>query len=542
MLRPEKIAELFAGAPAAELGGALDAFTKTAPTADRVRAVERLLRAADQPWRDEVGEWIAELLNVEKLVPDAYRAWRPLVHDSMAFVTAHISPQRLAPKIVEQIEIAEDTAEESRLGIVIGKTPGLQKLGQVLARTRKLSPRLRAELQLLENGIKDTTPAEVRAIVEGKLGPCMRAYDVELAGELLSEASVSAIIEFTWFNPGAGRRERGVLKVMKPHVPAFYAEDLRLLQDLAEHLASRSRVYGFASREVVATLDEVRMLLESEVDFRREQATLAELGRVYRWDGAHAPRPIPELCADTVTAMSLERGVKVTDALRKNSFWRRRVAARIVESLVAAPIFSEYETAVFHADPHAGNILYDEGTNELVFLDWALTGRLSREDRRSAAFLIAGMSLRDADTVRRAIRALSRGAAPDKLEIIDRSVDQFFASLPFAASLGAMDAMELLDRIGVEGVRFPGELVLIRKVLFTLDGVLHDITGGEIRIDTIVTRDFVGRCLKRLGTLPPPFKPADYLALQKTALRYALGLWAPPRAASPAQPLPAALR
>ena len=166
---------------------------------------------------------------------------------------------------------------------------------------------------------------------------------------------------------------------------------------------------------------------------------------------------------------------------------------------------------------------------------FSTTPDLTRRPRARIAF-------GDADMVRRSIYALSRGASPDKLDIVDRMVDQFFASLPFAASLGAMDAMELLDRIGVEGVRFPGELVLIRKVLFTLDGVLHDITGGEIRIDTIVTRAFVGRCLRRFGALPPPFTSADYWVLQKAALRYGLGWWAPQPMLGPAPPRPAVLR
>src|SRR5690606_16874269 len=126
------------------------------------------------------------------------------------------------------------------------------------------------------------------------LGPSIEAFSVELASELLSEASVSAILEFTWLNPATGRREEGVFKVMKPHIPACFSEDLLLLQQLTEHLASGRLPYG-ASHEVGETLEDVRLLLENEVNFRREQATLAEVNRVYRRPGARAPRPIPEL-------------------------------------------------------------------------------------------------------------------------------------------------------------------------------------------------------------------------------------------------------
>jgi ubiquinone biosynthesis protein len=318
---------------------------------------------------------------------------------------------------------------------------------------------------------------------------------------------------------------------MKPHVPANYAEDLQLLKDLAEDLMSHGDEYGFATHQVAETLEEVRLLLEREVDFRREQATLAEIMRVY--PAVRAPKPIPELSTDTITAMSFERGVKVTDAIRNRPLRRRRVAARLVEDLLAAPIFSDQEEAVFHADPHAGNLLYDERTDELVILDWALTGRLTAHQRRQVARLISMMMFRDRCGVREAIQALSQpnpGSYTRDSAIIERQVREYFDAMPHVCSPGAVDAMRLLDGIGVEGVRFPASLVLIRKVVFTLDGVLRDIAGGDVQIDTIVAREFVSRWVKRFGWVPQPFRLSDYLALQRSALAYVSGFWAWPAA------------
>jgi ubiquinone biosynthesis protein len=226
--------------------------------------------------------------------------------------------------------------------------------------------------------------------------------------------------------------------------------------------------------------------------------------------------------------MSVERGVKVTDAFRCRPRWRRRAATRIVEALIADPIFSREEQAVFHADPHAGNLLYNEDANELIVLDWALTGRLSREERRHLAKLIIMMTFRDSAGVLAAVLALSRSATVPREsaeDIIRRSVKEFFRNLPHVASLGAIDAMRLLDRIGLEGVRFPASLVLIRKVLFTLDGVLRDVAGEDVRLDTVVAREFVARWFKQLGWLPAPFQLADLIAVERSAFRYASGLW-----------------
>ncbi|HBY59566.1 MAG TPA: hypothetical protein DEH78_07065, partial [Solibacterales bacterium] len=331
-----QVGRLFGRIPSPQREDLLAAFAGGSRE-ERVAAVAEVLRVCGQPWRDDAARWIAGLLSVERLVPDNVASWRPMVRDAMTFVAAHISDDRLAPKIVEQIELPRDTAPEVRLGVLIAKTPGLQKLGQVIARVRHLNPLLRAELQKLENGIRDIGAGEVRAIVEDRLGPALAAYRVELADELLSEASVSAILEFTWMNHALGRREAGVFKVIKPHVPSCYAEDLNLLQRLAEYLRCQNAY--FVSPQVTETLDEVRQLLASEVDFRREQATLAEVRRVYVRPGVRTPKPIPELSTDEITAMSVERGSKVTEARRLHPLQRRRLASELVAFLVAHPIF-----------------------------------------------------------------------------------------------------------------------------------------------------------------------------------------------------------
>jgi ubiquinone biosynthesis protein len=505
----------------------LAALSANADRIERAAAVEQALRgASSRLWRDGLGRWLAELLPADELVPDVYARWRPLVRDSLAFVFSHLSPARLAVKIVEQIDLPEDAPIGIRLVTLIAKMPGLQKLGQVLARHRRLSAPVRRELTKLENGIADMTAPEVQAIVAGELGGLIRAYEVELSPSVLSEASVSAIIRFSWRNPQSGRREDGVFKVIKPHVPVFFAEDLSLLQLLAEHLATRNREYSFASRDVPQTIDEVRLLLEHEVDFRREQVTLADVHRSYRRAGSHVPTPITALCTDRVTAMSYERGVKVTAALPNHAAARRTAAAQIVAAVVADPMFSNEEYAIFHADPHAGNLLYDEKRRELIVLDWALTGRLSREQRRHIVLLILHMMLRDARGVRRSIMALSRdaGESRDRADVIDRAVRDYFASLPHACSLGALDAMRLLDAIGLEGVRFPAAMVLMRKVLFTLDGVLRDV-AGDVRIDTVIAREFLSRWIRQFGAPPPPLRLEDYAALHWSAVQYATGLW-----------------
>lgn len=493
----------------------------------RTAAVKAALQTpAGRKLRDELGSWVIRILPAETVVPEIYAGWRPLVRDAMLFMISHLSAARLAPKLVEQLELPAETTPEARLLRLIAKVPGLQKIGQVLARNRHLDPALRNALSELENGISDVRPEEVRALIHKQLGRRLERYAVRIEPGMLAEASVSAVVRFTWRNPATGERERGVFKVQKPYIAACFAEDLELLQQLAHFLAEKHPENGRALPE---TIMEVRRLLEHEVDFPREQATLAEAARIYRYvRGVRVPRLIKRLSTHSITALSEEDGAKVTDALAEASAGeRRRAAEQLIEALIAVPLFAGGERGIFHADPHAGNLLYDEHTGELVLLDWALTERLTREQRRHVAILALMLGLRDPVGVCGEIGALTldRPLNPSHASFVREHVNRFIGQLPFSRLPSSMDAMRLLDRLALEGVRFPPGLMMFRKVLFTLDGILHDIAAPNLRMDRTIARRLLARWTGNLTTLGSPLSLIDWIGVETSALLYGARLW-----------------
>jgi len=476
--------------------------------------------------RRELGGWIRQLVPIETLVPADARRWEPLVLDSLQYIFTRLSPDRLEPKIREQMTLPLDTPPEIRLLRLISRMPGLQKLGQVVARNRRIPQNLRNALTELENGISEVSPAETTAQIRDKLAGKLDQYAVEISPSILSEASVSAVMRFTWSVRGAPRHD-GVFKVMKSHVPAFFAEDMKLLQGLGEHLAAKSRKYGFAIGQVKGTLEDVRLLLEHELDFDRERAALADVARMYRSSfGIRVPRVIRPLCAPGITAMTAEAGVKVTEAFPRSPIRREHLAEQIIEAMIAVPLFSRSAPAVFHADPHAGNLLYDEPNRELVVLDWALAERLDRESRRQLVLLALTTILRDREGVCAAIDALSRqDTQAGRLDLIRDRVARLFSGFATDDAPGVLQAMMLLDDIALEGVRFPAALFLFRKVLFTLDGVLHDVAGHDVQIDQVIIRQFLVRAIASFGLFHAPLKSKDFLTIQRDALYYPLRRW-----------------
>lgn len=481
--------------------------------------------------RSEMGRWIVDhLVPVEHLVPEPYTVWRQPVREAMLFVVNHLSTARLAVKLLEQIELPPNARPEARLLQLIAKVPGLQKLGQVLARNRHLRPALRKALTELENGIHDVDAPGVRAIIREQLGPKLEGFAVEIEPDLLSEASVSAVICFTWRNPESGTPERGVFKVLKPHIPVYFAEDMELLHDLAQYFGQRHREYGPGARAIPDTFKKVRRLLQHEVDFPREQKTLLEAGALYKdLPRIRVPRLIRPLCTKTITAITEETGAKITDAAARMNSWRRReVAEQLMEALVAIPLFSASEQSLFHADPHAGNLLYNGHTGELTIIDWALRERLDREQRRQLALLFLMVVLRDPVGASNAITALAEPRvrrSSRNAEVIRDRVRRFLNELPLTRLPSATDAMQLLEDVAFQGIRFPAPLIMLSKVLFTLDGILDDIGGDRASMGMVMVRHIARRRLTRRAPFASPLTAADWITLQCSALLYSSRLW-----------------
>jgi ubiquinone biosynthesis protein len=500
---------------------------QNATTAEKIRAIETGLRSPfGQSVRETMAQWIVdEIVPVERLVPIAYINWRPPVRDAMMFVVTRLSAARLAPKLLEQIELPPNTAPEVRLLRLIAKVPGLQKLGQVIARNRHLHPALRKALAKLENGIRDVNPDEIRAIVQKELGTKVRTYDVKVSTTILKEASVSAVVRFTWRDPDTGRRQRGVFKVLKPHIPEYFSEDMDYLQGLAHHFGERHHRYGFPAHLIPDTFHKVRRLLRHEVNFRREQKTLVEAASLYRsYSGIRIPKVIQPLCTRTITALTEERGIKVTNAVARLPMRdRRMVAEQLIEALIAVPLLAAAQEAVFHGDPHAGNLLYDRATKKLVILDWALQERLGREQRRHLALLFLMASLRDPIGMRHEIVALSQRPlrkGSDEERIVQESVTTFLDTLSPTRFASAADSMRLLETVAMQGVKFPGSLIILSKVMFTLEGVLGDIVGADTDVGFTVARDVTLHWLRHLAEFRSPLQKRDWFTLQCSALLF----------------------
>jgi len=430
--------------------------------------------------RDKLQEVLRELVPIEELVPPVYEQWRPVVRDGFDFIGARLSSDRLAPKLVEQLTLPSSTSVEDRILAFIRRVPVLQKIGQTVARNTNLEGAFRARLTILEDGIHDVEESEIRAEVETQLAPLLAEYRVDIKPGIYGEGSVSALLRFTCRACLDSGPVVGVFKVLKPFIPKYFKEELALLADLADYFDANPQRYNLGKLNLRAILDDVRELYEREIDFVNERENLGMARQRYGGVvGLRIPRPIAALSTATITAMTLEQSVKIIDAYPGDLLRRKELARRLIECLVARPLFLGQELSPFHADPHVGNLRVDETNGDLVLLDWALTGTLTTVDRRSLLLLLLTLPLRDEAQILAALSEISLAKDEVTQIFLRRQIEIFMDALPLGKIPNPGSLGDLVDGLLRAGLRFSGSFLIFRKMLSTLGDVVEQISPSE---------------------------------------------------------------
>ena len=85
--------------------------------------------------------------------------------------------------------------------------------------------------------------------------------------------------------------------------------------------------------------------------------------------------------------------------------------------------------------------------------------------------------------------------------------------------------MRLVERIAFKGVKFPASLIMLSKVMFTLDGVLADIGGSDAGMGFSISRHVAEHWLSHRKAFRSPLISKDWITLQCSALLYTTRLW-----------------
>jgi hypothetical protein len=136
--------------------------------------------------------------------------------------------------------------------------------------------------------------------------------------------------------------------------------------------------------------------------------------------------------------------------------------------------------------------------------------------------------LRDPVGASKAITALAEQRArrsARSVGVIRDRVSRFLDALPVTRLPSASDAMRLLEDVAFQGIRFPASLIMLSKVLFTLDGILEDIGGDRTSMGMVMARHIARRRLMHPAAFASPLTAGDWIKVQCSAVLCSGRLW-----------------
>ncbi len=269
--------------------------------------------------------------------------------------------------------------------------PTFIKLAQVFAARADILPEpYLSAIATLTDQVPPLPPGVAERVVREELGRDVGQVFGRFEPEPLAAASLGQVHRATY----AGREV--VVKVLRPGVEELVAEDLDVsfrILFLLNLLFPNHR-----TRAITAIVSEFSKRIRDELDFREEARNAGMLRRNFQNEPrVIVPEVVPELVTRRVLVLEYVEGTRI-DRLHERLASGELDLQRLVETVVDAYIKMMLEDGVFHADPHAGNLLVDP-QGRLVLLDFGMVLQVERDTRRRLVETVLAAARQDVDGV-----------------------------------------------------------------------------------------------------------------------------------------------
>ena len=275
--------------------------------------------------------------------------------------------------------------------------PTFIKLGQILAsRPDLVGDSVSDELRVLFNRVPPVPFRSIEKILREELGhekykKAFKSIEVKaLAAASLSQTHKAVLADGTPV----------ILKVQRRGVAETVALDLYLLEGFV-----RSLHLVYPKMQLLQIFQDFKTATLLETDYLAEAKNIDRFRKNYRkilsTSDVLFPKYYPDLTTRRVIALEPMRGKSVAE-LRKGS----TVARAAAEQSLAAVLEQIFDHGFFHADPHAGNLFFEEDGGQLGFIDLGLVGQLQPEDKKKFLKVVLAILKRDRGKLASSLYAL----------------------------------------------------------------------------------------------------------------------------------------
>jgi predicted unusual protein kinase regulating ubiquinone biosynthesis (AarF/ABC1/UbiB family) len=293
------------------------------------------------------------------------RMWRLTARNAGRFATSRakriITPAERRAELDAQFAIrtAADVANE------LGQMKGvLMKVGQMVSFIAEgLPDEAQQALAALQADAAPMAPTLAASVIESELGAPPERVFTSWEDMPVAAASIGQVHRA---RDEAGREL--AVKVQFPGVAEAIEEDL----DAAEVMYTVFSALALNGLDARALVDELRVRMREELDYRREAANIAEFaGRFAGHPWVRIPTLAPELSTSKVLTTEWVDGLSWDQFVESASVPTKQRAAEVIWRFAQ---HSVHRVGVFNGDPHPGNYRFHRD-GSVTFLDFGLVKR-----------------------------------------------------------------------------------------------------------------------------------------------------------------------
>lgn len=412
--------------------------------------------------KEDSASVIVRLLQPGSWIPASHAIWRPIVESLLEAFLRRFDSKTLSQLVAHQRSLPESASPADRAAAAATGLTALHKLCQILARSSHLSEAARAALAPLEILPGSAIPHES---LEAAVALAARERPDIAPGPgdpRVARGSVADVFRFHSRDSGLNRRF--ALKTVRPDALHRVRREAGILLKMADDSAAITPVVGADfSRVLIGVLRDASRGLLREIDFDGEAANLRDAFAFYKHNSRVSIPALDGLPNERGIFMDFAEGSPLLET-PLDAFQRREAARLVFRAVLLEPLFSGLEATIFHADPHAGNILVQTRNADvgIALLDWSQACRL-RASQRHAMIELSLQCFAGCDPTEELLARLFE---------TERKPGRVSLAGPGGNPLRA--AFDIVQQMALAGFPVPENLVLLRKAFFTVEGIaLH---------------------------------------------------------------------
>ncbi|MCC6191532.1 MAG: AarF/ABC1/UbiB kinase family protein [Anaerolineales bacterium] len=369
----------------------------------------------------------------------------------------------------------------------------LIKVGQFLSSRLDVLPEvITSELAGLQDEVPPERFADIQRLAEAELGATLAERYLAFETTPLAAASLGQVHRATLPAAEAGAPPRKVVvKVQRPGVELLIATDLAALRTVGGWLKRYPPIRRRA--DVPALLAEFTRILYNEIDYLAEGRNAESFAANFAGNaGVRVPGIVWTHTTRRVLTLEDVYAIKITDyaAITAAGVSRADVAERLFQTYLS----QIFDYALFHADPHPGNLFVEPLEQpaaggeaaasarpwRLTFIDFGMVGHVPANVKAGLREMFIGVGTRDPARLLKAYQILGVLLPQADLALLERAERRMFERFwgKDMAELRQIDMREMQAFAGefqelmfAMPFQVPEDLILLGRTVAILSGM-----------------------------------------------------------------------